>query len=79
MGYIVDLTLVMRKLSDIDLDISKRTIKTTLEDFTRKDITNVHHDIRKFLATKSTISLTNKDHILDEIIKLIHKYASSST
>jgi hypothetical protein len=74
MGYIVDLTIVMRKLSDVDLDISKESIASTLEDFTQGDITNVHHDIRQFLTTRSTVSLANKDSALDEIINLIHKY-----
>jgi hypothetical protein len=74
MGYIVDLTLVMRKLSNVDLDISTESIASVLEDFTHRDITNVHRDIRQFLTTKSTVSLANKDNALDEIIYLIHKY-----
>jgi hypothetical protein len=77
MGYIVDLTIVMRKLSNVDLDISKKSIESALKDFTKEDIARVHHDIRKSLATKSIVSLANKDNILDEIIELIHKYCSS--
>jgi len=79
MGYIVDLTIVMRKLSDVDLEISKESIASALEDFTQGDITNVHRDIRQFLTTRSTVSLANKDNALDEIIGLIHKYCSISS
>lgn len=55
MGYIVGLTIVIRKLLDVDLDISKESITSALEDFTQGDITNVHHDIRQFLTTRSTV------------------------
>jgi len=77
MGYIIDLTIVMRKLSNVSSDISKESIESALKEFTEGDITRVHHDIRKFLITKSTVSLANKDSVLGEIINLIHMYCSS--
>ena len=78
MGYIVDLTIVMRKLSDIALDISKQNIESALKEFTEGDITRVHQDIRKFLTPTSTVSLANKDIVLGEIIDLIHMYCNGS-
>jgi len=74
MGYIVDLTIVMRKLSNVALDISKESIESALKEFTEGDITHVHHDIRKFLDNQRTVSLANKDSVLGEIINLIHMY-----
>jgi len=77
MGYIIDLTIVMRKLSNVSSDISKESIESALKEFTEGDITRVHLDIRNFLITKSTVSLANKDSVLGEIINLIHMYCSS--
>lgn len=79
MGYIVDLTIVMRKLSDDDSaqDVSKESIQSALENVTKGDIIRIHRDIRKFLDTKSTARLVDKDYVLDKIVNLIRQYCST--
>jgi len=78
MGYIIDLTVVMFKLSKTDSEVSQENILSTLEDFISADITRVHDDIRNVVNKRSNFGVVGKDKFLDEIIRLIHKYCDSS-
>jgi hypothetical protein len=78
MGYIIDLTVVMFKLSKTDSDVSQENILSTLEDFISADITRVHDDIRNVVNKRSNFGLVGEDEFLNEIIRLIHKYCDSS-
>jgi hypothetical protein len=77
MGYIVDLTIVMFKLSKANSDVSKEDILSILRDFSiSAEITHVHDDIHKVVDNTSNFGLqvVGKDEFLKEIIRLIHKY-----
>ena len=73
MAYIADLTIVMHRLSSTEL--SEEWVITVLEDYAKpKAISQVHNDIRKFVKDIPTLRLKDKDHALDEIIRLIEKH-----
>ena len=73
MAYIADLTIVMHRLSSTEL--SEERVVTILTDYAKsKAISQVHNDIRKFVKDIPTLRLKDKDHALDEIIRLIEKH-----
>jgi hypothetical protein len=73
MGYIVDLTIVMHRLSAVE--VSKERVVSILEDYVVSgNISQVHNDIRKFVSDIPTLRLGDKDHTLNEIIRLIEKH-----
>jgi hypothetical protein len=79
MGYIVDLTVVMFKLSKANSDVSKEDILSILRDFSiSAEITHVHDDIHTVVDNTSNFGLqvVGKDEFLKEIIRLIHKYCN---
>jgi len=70
MGYIVDLTIVMRRLSAVE--VSKGRVVSVLEDYAKSgNISQVHNDIRKFVSDIPIRRLGDRDHVLNEIIRLI--------
>ncbi|KAI0251027.1 hypothetical protein BJV78DRAFT_1213904 [Lactifluus subvellereus] len=73
MGYIVDLTIVMHRLSTVE--VSKERVVSILEDYVMSgNKIQVHNDIRKFVSDIPTLRLGDKDHTLNEIIRLIEKH-----
>jgi hypothetical protein len=71
MAYIVDLTVVMHRLSAVD--ISQERVLSVVKGYARSaEIAQVHNDIRTFCERKSR--LRDRDHVLDEIIRLIEKH-----
>jgi len=73
MGYIVDLTIVMRRLSAVE--VSKERVVSVLEDYAKSgNISQVHNDIRKFISNIPTRWLGDRDYVLNEIIRLIEVY-----
>jgi hypothetical protein len=71
MAYIVDLTIIMHRLSAIE--ISEKRVVSTLEDYARSgEIAQVHNDIRAF--SSRIPRLGDKDDTFDEIIRLIEKH-----
>jgi hypothetical protein len=80
MGYIIDLTIVMFKLSQakVDSDVSKENILSIVEGFISTEIMHVHDDIRNVVHDKSNFGLVGKDEFLNKTIRLIHKYCNSS-
>jgi hypothetical protein len=73
MAYIVDLTIVMHRLSAVD--ISKENVICTLQDYARSgQIAQVHNDIRSFCGRFPSSSFGSTDYTLNEIIRLIEKH-----
>jgi len=73
MGYIADLTIVMHRLSAVE--ISKESVVSVLQGYARsEEISQVHNDIRKFVNENSTFRLRDKDYTLNEIIRLIESH-----
>ena len=73
MAYIVDLTIVMHRLSAID--ISEESVLSALKDYAKSaEIAQVHNDIRRFCACIPCSRLGDKDYTLDETIRLIEKH-----
>ena len=73
MGYIVDLTIVMHRLSAAE--VSEERVVTVLQDYAKsKEISQVHNDIRKFVSDIPTLRLGDKDYPLNETIRLIEKH-----
>ncbi len=71
MAYIVDLTIIMLRLSAIE--ISEESVVSTLKDYARSGkIAQVHNDIRAF--SSPIPRLGDKDYAFDEIIRLIEKH-----
>jgi len=80
MAYIVDLTILMHRLSEIEM--SEERVISTLQDYARSgEIAQVHNDIRTFSGRMPSLRLEGNDASLTEIIRLIEKHCvrSSST
>jgi len=77
MAYIVDLTMVMHRLPAGDAGgISKESVLSALKDYADSgEIVRVHDDIRTFREKTTNFRLRDKDHALDEIIRLVKKYS----
>ena len=70
MAYIVDLTILMHRLSEIEI-LEERVI-STLQDYARSgEIAQVHNDIRTFSRRMPSLRLEGNDAALTEIIRLI--------
>jgi hypothetical protein len=73
MAYIVDLTIIMHRLSAIE--ISEEGVVSTLKSYARSgEIAQVHNDIRAFSSRIHGPRLSDKDYTFDEIIRLIEKH-----
>ena len=73
MAYIVDLTIVMHRLSAVD--ISEKSVVSALHDYAKSaEIVQVHNDIRTFCGNIPSSRLDDKDYTLDETIRLIEKH-----
>jgi hypothetical protein len=73
MAYIVDLTILMHRLSAIE--ISQERVISTLKDYAKSgEFAQVHNDIRSFSSRITTSRLGGEDHALNEIIRLIKKH-----
>ncbi len=73
MAYIVDLTIVMHRLSAID--VSEESVVSTLKNYAKSaEIAQVHNDIRTFCERIPSSRLGDKDYTLDETIRLIEKH-----
>lgn len=73
MAYIVDLTILMHRLSEIEI-LEERVI-STLQDYARSgEIAQVHNDIRTFSGRMRSLRLEGNDAVLTEIIRLIEKH-----
>jgi hypothetical protein len=80
MAYIVDLTILMHRLSEIEM--SEERVISTLQGYARSgEIAQVHNDIRAFSGRMPSLRLEDNDAALTEIIRLIEKHCvrSSST
>jgi len=80
MAYIVDLTILMHRLSEIEI-LEERVI-STLQDYAKSgEIAQVHNDIRTFSCRMPSLRLEGNDAALTEIIHLIekHRVRSGST
>ncbi|KAF8525511.1 hypothetical protein BU17DRAFT_83721 [Hysterangium stoloniferum] len=74
MGYVVDLTIIMHRLS-FAVEVSEETVETVLLDYARSSqIFQVHNDIRKFINDNFPFRLRDNDYTLNEIIRLIKKH-----
>lgn len=62
MGYIIDLTIVMFKLSQakVDSDVSKENILSIVEGFISTEIMHFHDDIRNIVHDKSNFGLVGR-------------------
>jgi hypothetical protein len=73
MAYIVDLTIIMHRLSAIE--ISEESVVSTLKDYARSgEISQVHNDIRAFSSRILSPHRRDKDHTFEEIARLIEKH-----
>jgi hypothetical protein len=73
MAYIVDLTIVMHRLSAVD--ISEESVVTALQAYAKStEIAQVHNDIRRFCGSIPSHRLGDKDYVLDETIRLIEMH-----
>jgi hypothetical protein len=73
MAYIVDLTIIMHRLSEIE--ISEECVVSTLKDYARSgEIAQVHNDIRAFSSRIVSPRRRDKDHTFEEIVRLIEKH-----
>ena len=73
MAYIVDLEIIMHRLSAIEI-FKERVISTLKSYATSREMVQVHNDIRKFSRRIPGAILGDKDDTLDEIIRLIRKH-----
>ncbi|KAF8521772.1 hypothetical protein BU17DRAFT_87676 [Hysterangium stoloniferum] len=74
MGYVIDLTIVMHRLSSA-VEISEKTVESVLVDYAKSSqISQVHNDIRKFINDNPLLHLGDNDYTLKEIIRLIEKH-----
>jgi hypothetical protein len=74
MGYIIDITIVMHRLSSA-VDVSEQTVESVLKDYAKSSqISQVHNDIRRFINHNFPLRLRDNDYTLNEIIRLIEKY-----
>jgi hypothetical protein len=79
MAYIVDLTILMHRLSEIE--ILEEHVISTLQDYARSgEIAQVHNDIRTFSGPSRipSLRLEANDAALTEIIRLIEKHRARS-
>jgi len=80
MGYIIDLTCIMQKVywrMRAKGGIQSMTNETLIEasqEFYKKDAHAIHNEIRVFVSKPEWSKVTNKDLVLDEVIRLIEKY-----
>jgi hypothetical protein len=74
MAYIVDLTIIMHRLSEIE--ISEECVVSTLKDYARSgEIAQVHNDIRAFSSRiLGPHRRRDKDPTFEEIVRLIEKH-----
>jgi len=73
MAYIVDLTILMHRLSAIE--ISQERVISALQDYAKSgEIAQVHNDIRAFSNRIPSSRLGDKDYTFIEIIRLIEKH-----
>ena len=73
MAYIIDLTIVMHRLSAVD--ISEESVLSTLKDYARSaEVAQVHNDIRTFCGHASKSRLRDKEYVLEETTRLIEKH-----
>jgi predicted GTPase len=73
MAYIVDLTIIMHRLSAIE--ISEERVVSTLKIYASSgEIAQVHNDIRAFSSRIHGPRLSDKDDTFDEIIRLIEQH-----
>jgi hypothetical protein len=73
MGYIVDLTIVMHRLST--MEISEANVIAVLESYaTSSEIAQLHNDIRTFSSHIPGSHLGDIDYTLNEIIRLIEEH-----
>jgi len=78
MAYIVDLTILMHWLSEIEM--SEERVISTLKDYAGSGgIAHVHNDIRTFSGGLRNLSLGGDDAALTEIIRLIEKHLHSGS
>ncbi|KAG8917321.1 hypothetical protein FRC02_003175 [Tulasnella sp. 418] len=81
MGYIVDLTLVMRqlfwkmrKLGGIQ-SLPEEVVYKVLEEFQDSPIKRqIHAEIRAFVSAGGVLERTDKDKVLSKVVTLITKY-----
>lgn len=67
MAYIVNLTIIMRRLFDITQDVSPESIHSVIEEYRESEARQrVHTEIRSF-----SLDLRGKDRALEKIIELI--------
>jgi hypothetical protein len=77
MGYITDLTIVMNGL--FTKDVPKAGVKEVLDEYTTSRKPQMHGDIWLFISDKSNFRfVTNKDLVLDEIVRLINANCNCS-
>jgi hypothetical protein len=73
MAYIVNLTIVMHRLSAVD--ISEESIISAINGYANStEIAQVHNDIRTFCGRIPSSRLHDKDYALEETIRLIEKH-----
>lgn len=86
MGYIVDLTVVLRTLfwrmrmrGGIQ-PVPDGEIQEIIKEFERSaDKNHVHRDIRQFVGRTGLLNRADKDVVLAEVIQLINKYCLDPT
>jgi hypothetical protein len=77
MAYIVDLTIVMHRLSAVD--ISEESVLSVVQDYFKSaEFAQVHNDIRTFCDSISGLRLGDRDYTLDETIRLIEKHRTQA-
>lgn len=75
MAYIVDLTIIMRRLSVVE--ISEERVISILQEYAKSgEIAQVHNDIRKFCNHNRIAGprRSGNDDTLDEIVRLIEQH-----
>ena len=78
MAYIVDLTILMHRLSEIEM--SEEHVLSTIQDYARSgEIAQVHNDIRTYSGHMHSLRLEGNDTVLTEIIRLIEKHCVRSS
>jgi len=72
MGYIVDITIVLNRLSATNH--CKEDVLEVLQSYaTSWEFTEVHNDIRQFVSSKSFL-IPGQDRAIEEITRLIDKH-----